>query len=120
MIEHVAADVLNCDEDIKEDASKAEELAPVRAVKANQLVALLWQVGALDKLDVDTKDFKRTLAEIRGRLEERMKKAEPPDKPKAPKAAPAAPKADPAPAAAGDADEDEAPAPKAKAAADEE
>jgi ParB/RepB/Spo0J family partition protein len=114
MIEHVAADVLNCDEDIKEDTSKAEELQPFRAAKSNQLAALLWQVGGIDKMDVDSKEFKRTLAEIRQRLEERMKKAEP-AKP-APKASKAAAAAAPADAKGEDDAEDASPpAPKAKA-----
>lgn len=97
MITAVAVDVLNCNEEIKEDESKEAEFGPIRDAKSNQLAALLWQVGGLDKIDTGTKDFKSALNEIRQRVEEQMAKAQK-DKPKA-KAAAADADAPPAPKA---------------------
>ena len=99
MIEHIAADALNAKEDLKEAADapeKAAEAEEAYAAKANQLAALLWQVGGIDKIDIGSKDFKCALDEIRQRLEDRMTKAEADKKPKAAAAAAASDDAPPA------------------------
>ncbi len=86
MLEHVAADALNAREDLKtaeDDSDEAKEAATQYLTKANQLVALLWQVGGVDKMDINTKDFKRALDEIAERLEARMAKDKKADAPPA-------------------------------------